>query len=79
LVKSALFATLLPCATGGFMQLTTRANGTIEFSASPSELESFADMLRDAALYREDQRGTLMGADGITPIVIVPHDEYEVA
>ena len=61
------------------MQFTTRDNGTIECSASPSELESFADMMRYAALYGEDQRGTLMGADGITPIVIVPHDEYEVA
>ena len=54
------------------MQLMICTDGTIEFSGSPSELESFADMLRDAALYGKDQRGTLMGADGITPIVIVP-------
>ena len=76
---SALPGTLMPCAPGADMQLMICTDGTIEFSGSPSELESFADMLRDAALYGKDQRGTLMGADGITPIVIVPHEEYEVA
>ena len=57
------------------MQLTARDDGSIELSASPSELESFADMVRDAARYGTDQRGILLGADGITPIVIV--DERE--
>jgi hypothetical protein len=61
------------------MHLMICSDGTIELAGSPSELESFADMLRDAALYGTDQRGVLMGADGITPIVIVPHEEYEVA
>ena len=61
------------------MRLDICDDGTIEFSASPTELEKFADMVRDAALYGEDQRGTLMSGDGITPIVIVAHEEYEVA
>jgi hypothetical protein len=61
------------------MQFKTRDDGTLEFSASPSELENFADMVRDAALYGEAQTGTLMSARGVTPIVIVAHDEYEIA
>jgi hypothetical protein len=61
------------------MQFQTRDDGTLEFSASPSELENFADMVRDAALYREEQTGTLMSASGVTPIVVVAHKEYEIA
>ena len=49
------------------MQFKTRDDGTLEFSASPSELVNFADMVRDAALYGESQTGTLMDAGGVTP------------
>jgi hypothetical protein len=61
------------------VQFKTRDDGTLEFSASPRELERFADMVRDAAVYGENQIGTLISDGGVTRIVSVAHEEYEVA
>lgn len=64
---------------GVVMQFTTRGDGTLELSGSPRELDEFAAMVRDASHGGDPQRGMLLSADGVTPIVIVPHDEYESA
>lgn len=64
---------------GVVMQFTTRGDGTLELSGSAHELDEFAAMIRDAARGGDPQRGMLLNAAGVTPIVIVPHDEHESA
>jgi nucleotide-binding universal stress UspA family protein len=62
---------------GVVMQFSTRDDGTLELSGSPRELDQFAAMVRDAAHGGDAQRGMLLNTDGVTPIVIAAHTEYE--